>query len=361
MTDRTRCFMNRLWIPLHGGIRELVMDEAHNSRYSVHPGSDKMYHDLKALYWWPHMKADIAKYVSKCLSCSNVKVEYPKPSGLLRQPEILMWKWEQILMDFITKLPRTPSGYDTIWVIVDRLRKSAYFLAIKETDKMEKLTRIYIKEVVARHGVPISIISDRDARFTSNFWKSLHKSLGTRLDMSTAYHPQTDGQSERTIQTLEDMLRACVIDFGDSWETHLLLVEFSYNNSYHTSIQPEPFEALYGRKCHSPVCWAEIVDSQITGPELVHETTEKIVQIQNRMAAARDQQKSYADKCCKPLEFQVGDGVLPKVSPWKGVIQFGKRGKLSPRYVGPFEILKRIGQVGYKLKLPDELSGPNNF
>ncbi|KAD3067360.1 hypothetical protein E3N88_35240 [Mikania micrantha] len=249
-----------------------------------------------------------------------------------------MWKWEQILMDFITKLPRTPSGCDTIWVIVDRLTKSAHFLAIKETDKMEKLTRIYIKEVVARHGVPISIISDRDARFTSNFWKSLHKSLGTRLDMSTAYHPQTDGQSERTIQTLEDMLRACVIDFGDSWENHLPLVEFSYNNSYHTSIQAAPFEALYG-------------------PELVHETTEKIVQIRNRMAAARDRQKSYADKCRKPLEFQVGDRVLLKVSPWKGVIRFGKRGKLSPRYVGPFEILKRIGPVAYQLKLLDELSG----
>ncbi|KAD5960350.1 hypothetical protein E3N88_11822 [Mikania micrantha] len=218
-------------------------------------------------------------------------------------------------MDFITKLPRTPSGCDTIWVIVDRLTKSAHFLAIKETDKMEKLTCIYIKKLVARHGVPISIISDRDARFTSNFWKSLHKSLGTRLDMSTAYHPQTDGQSE------------------------------------------PPFEALYGRKCRSPVCWAEIGDSLITGPELVHETTEKIVQIRNRMAAARDRQKSYADKRRKPLEFQVGDRVLLKVSPWKGVIRFGKRGKLSPRYVGPFEILKRIGPVAYQLKLPDELSG----
>ncbi|KAD2393508.1 hypothetical protein E3N88_40485 [Mikania micrantha] len=167
-------FINRLWIPLYGGLRELVMDKAHKSRYSVHPGSDKMYHNLKALYWWPRMKVDIAKYVSKWLTCSKVKVEYQKPSGLLQQPEIPMWKWEQISMDFITKLPRTPSGCDTIWVIVDRLTKSAHFLAVKETDKMEKLTRIYIKEVVARHGVPISIISDRDARFIPNFWKSLH-------------------------------------------------------------------------------------------------------------------------------------------------------------------------------------------
>ena len=157
-------------------------------------------------------------------------------------------------MDFITKLPKTSSGCDIIWVIVDRLTKSAHFLASRETDKMEQLTRIYIKEVVSRHGVPISIISDRDARFTSRFWQTLQKVLSTRLDMSTAYHPQTDGQGERTIQTLEDMLRACVVDFGNGWENHLPLVEFSYNNSYHTSIQTAPFEALYGRKCRSPIC-----------------------------------------------------------------------------------------------------------
>ena len=287
-SDGIRYFMERIWVPYFGNLRELVMDEAHKSRYTVHPGSDKMYHDLKVLYWWPGMKADIATYVSKCLTCAKVKVEYQKPSGLLQQPEIPMWKWEQISMDFITKLPKTSSGCDTIWVIVDRLTKSIHFLAIKETDKMERLTRIYIKEVFSWHGVPISIISDRDARFTSRFWQTLQKAFVKRLDMSTAYHPQTNGQSERTIQTLEDMLRACVVDFGNGWENHLPLVEFSYNNSYHTSIQAAPFEALYGRKCRSPICWAEVGDSQLTGPELVNETTEKIVQSRNRMAAARD-------------------------------------------------------------------------
>ncbi|KAI3825372.1 hypothetical protein L1987_06855 [Smallanthus sonchifolius] len=153
------------------------------------------------------------------------------------------------------------------------------------------------------------------------------------------------------------MLRACVIDFGNTWESHLPLVEFSYNNSYHTSIMAAPFEALYGRKCRSPICWAEVGDRQLTGPELVFETSEKIVQIQNRMVAARDRQKSYADKSRKPLEFQVGDMVLLKVSPWKGVICFGKRGKLNPRYVGPFKIVKRIGLVVYQLDLPEGLSG----
>nr|GEX27525.1 putative reverse transcriptase domain-containing protein [Tanacetum cinerariifolium] len=187
-------------------------------------GSDKMYQDLKKLYWWPNMKAIIAEYVGKCLTCSRVKAECQKPSGLLVQPEIPTWKWERITMDFLTKLPKTSNGHDTIWVIVDHLTKLAHFIPTRETDSMETLTRLYIKEIVSRH------------------------------DMSTSYLPETDGQSERTIQTLEDMLRACVIDFGKGWEKHLPLVEFSYNKSYDASIKAAPFEALYGRKCRSPVC-----------------------------------------------------------------------------------------------------------
>ncbi|GJW50207.1 putative reverse transcriptase domain-containing protein [Tanacetum coccineum] len=198
---------------------------------------------------------------------------------------------------------------------------------MKETDTMEKLTRQYLKEVVSRHGVPVSIIFYRD-----------------------------NGQSERTIQTLEDMLRACVMDFGKGWDRHLPLIEFSYNNSYHTSIKAAPFEALYGRKCRSPICWAEVGDAQLTGLEIVRETTEKIIQIKHRLQASRDQQRSYADKRRKPLEFQVGDKVMLKVSPWKGVIRFGKRGKLNPRYIGPFKILAKVGTVAYRLELPKKLS-----
>ncbi|GJV08093.1 putative reverse transcriptase domain-containing protein [Tanacetum coccineum] len=240
--------------------------------------SEKMYLDLKKLYWWPNMKAIIAEYVGKCLTCSRVKAEY-------------------------------------------RLTKSAHFILTEATDSMETLTRLYIKEIVSRHRVPISIISDHDSHFTSRFWQSMQNALGTQLDMSTSYHPETDGQSERTIQTLEDMLRACVIDFGKGWERHLPLVEFSYNNNYHASIKAAPFEALY---------------------------------------AARDRQRSYANVRRKPLEFQVGDHVMLKVSPRKGVIQFGKRGKLNPRYIGPFKILKRVGPVAYKLELPEELSNVYN-
>ncbi|GJY04333.1 putative reverse transcriptase domain-containing protein [Tanacetum coccineum] len=315
------CLNNRSWIPLYSDLRALIMHESHKSKYSIHPGSDKMYQDLKKLYWWPNMKAEIATYVSKCLTCT-----------------------------------KTETGQDTIWVIVDRLTKSAYFLPMREDEMLEKLMRQYLKEVVSRHGVPVLIISDRDGKFTSHFRKSLNKALGTRLDMSTAYHPETDGQSERTIQTLEYMLRACVLDFRKGWDRHLPLVEFSYNNSYHTNIKAAPFEELYGRKRRSPICWAEVGDSQLTGPHIIHETTEKIVQIKSRIQAARDRQKSYVDIRRKPLEFQVGYKVMLKVSPWKGVIRFGKQGKLNPRYIGPFKIIDKVGIVAYRLKLPEQLS-----
>nr|GEV01846.1 putative reverse transcriptase domain-containing protein [Tanacetum cinerariifolium] len=270
--------------------------------------------------WIPYR--EIATYVSKCLTCAKVKAECQKPSGLLVQPVILVWKWENITMNFVTKLPNTSIGQDTIWVIVDRLIKFAHFLPMKDTDSMEKLTRQYLKEVVSRHGVPVLIISNRDSKYTSHFWQSLNKALGTQLDMSMAYHPQTDGQSKITIQTLKDMLRACVIDFGKGWDRHLPFVEFSYNNSYHTSIKAAPFEALYDKKCRSPICWVE---------------------------------RSYVDRRCKPLEFEVGDKVMLKVSPWKGVIRFGKWEKLNPRYIRPFKILAKVGTLAYRLELPEQL------
>ncbi|GJW67674.1 putative reverse transcriptase domain-containing protein [Tanacetum coccineum] len=227
-SDGTLCLKDRSWIQCFVNLRDVIMHESHKLKYSIHLGSDTMYHDLKKLYWWPNMKVEIATYVSKCLTCAK------------------------IAMDFVTKLLKTSTGQDTIWVIVDRLTKSAHFLPIKETDSMGKLTRQYMKE-------------------------SLQKALGTQLYMSTAYHPQMDGQSERTIHTLEDMLRACVIDFIKGW--------------------------------------AEVVDSQLTRPEIIHETTKKIIQIKSRIQVARDRQKSYADNRHKPLEFQFRDKVMLKVSP----------------------------------------------
>nr|GEX51653.1 reverse transcriptase domain-containing protein [Tanacetum cinerariifolium] len=228
--------------------------------------------------------------------------------------------------------------------------------ALSRKDKeLIRLCALVVTEIVCRQGVRVSIISDRDPRFASRFWKSLQKSLGMNLDIRTTYHPETDGQSERTIQTLEDMLRACMMDFGSGWDKHLHLAEFSHNNSYHTSIKASPFEALYKRKCRLPVCWSEVGDAQLTGPEMIHKTIEMIVQIKNRLLAARRRQKSYTDVRRKPLEFEVGDKVMLKVSPWKGVIRFGKCLKLSPRYIGPFNILSRVGPMAYKLELPGEL------
>ncbi|GJU16212.1 reverse transcriptase domain-containing protein [Tanacetum coccineum] len=240
-----------------GDTRYLIMHESHKSRYSIHPGSDKMYHDLKMLYWWPNIKADIATYVSKCLTCAKVKAEHQRPSGLLVQPDIPEWKWEKITMDFITKLPKTEAGYDSIWVIVDRLQSCSLICMMKRI-RAEKFQGLNIIILVARHGIPVSIISDRDSHFTLRVWQSLHKALGMQLNLSTAYHPQTDGQSERTIQTLEDMLKACVIDFGNG-------------------------------QCRSHcVCWAEVGEAQLTGPEIIHETTENIFKIRDRMQAAHD-------------------------------------------------------------------------
>ncbi|KAI3775098.1 hypothetical protein L1987_49666 [Smallanthus sonchifolius] len=309
--------LDRIWVPYRDDLRIFLMNESHKTQYS------------------PNIRS---------LPDSSNNMKLPCVSG-----RTLLWTSSP-------KLPRTSSGHDSIWVIIDRLTKSAHFLPIREDYRVEKLAQIYIDEIVSRHGIPLNIISDRDSRFTSRFWQSLQSALGTRLDLSTAYHPQTDGQTKRTIQTLEDMLRACVIDFGGNWNSHLPLIEFSYNNSYHTSINMAPFEALYGRKCRSPICWNEIGEAQITGPELIQETTDKISFIRDNIRVARSRQKSYADNRRKPLEFQVGDMVLLKVSPWKGVVRFGKKGKLAPRYVGPFKILERVGKVAYKLDLPSELS-----
>nr|GFA57670.1 reverse transcriptase domain-containing protein [Tanacetum cinerariifolium] len=195
----TLCLKGRSWLPCYEDLRSMIMHESHKSKYSIHPGSKKMYQDVKKLYWWPNMKADIATYVSKCLTCTRIRAEHQRPSGLLVQLAILEWKWDNITMDFITKLPKSSQGFDTIWVIMDRLIKSAHFLPIRENDPLDKLARLYLNRIVVRHRIPISIICDRDGRFTSNFWKSFQKALGTDICMSTAYHPETDGQSERTI------------------------------------------------------------------------------------------------------------------------------------------------------------------
>ena len=331
-------------VPEIGELRREIMEEAHSSTYAMHPGSTKMYHTLREHYWWKDMKKEIANFVSRCLTCQQVNAEHQKPAGKIQALPIPVWKWDKITMDFVTGLLRTRRQHDAIRVIVDRLTKSAHFLPVSNDDPLDKLAQLYVEEIVRLHGVPISIVSNRDPRFTSRFWSSLQDAMGTRLHFSTAFHPQTDGKSERTIQTLEDMLRACVIEFKGRWDMHLSLMEFAYNNSYQSSIGMAPFEALYGRKFCTPVCWDEVGERRLIGPELVQITLDKIQIVRDRLKIARDRQKSYADKRRRDLQFKVGDRVFLKVSPWKGVLRFGRRGKLRPRYIGPYEIIARVDQ-----------------
>ncbi|GAU41290.1 hypothetical protein TSUD_374150 [Trifolium subterraneum] len=267
------------------------------------------------------------------------KIKHQKPSGLLQPLFIPEWKWDSIVMDFVGGLPKTAKGNEVIWVVVDRLTKSAHFIAIKIGTLVPKLAEIYVEQIIRLHGIPSSIVSDRDPKFTSRFWESMQEALGTKLRLSSAYHPQTDGQSERTIQSLEDLVRACVLEQGESWDSCLPLMEFTYNNSFQSSIGMAPFEALYGRRC-------------LLGPDIVQETTEKIRMIREKMKASQSRQKSYHDKKRKDVEFQEGDHVFLRVTSTTGVGRALKSKKLTSKFIGPYQISERIGKVAYRIALP---------
>src|SRR4051812_7494845 len=356
----TLWFEDRVYVPNDPEIRKLILQEAHDSPYSIHPGNTKMYLDLKETFWWTGMKKDIAAYVAVWDVCHRVKAEHQKPAGLLQPLPIPEWKWDKIGMYFITGLPRTRSGYDLIWVVVDRLTKVAHFIPVKTTYTSAKLAKIYMSTIVCLHGVPKSIVSDRGTQFTLHFWRQLHESLGTRLEFSTNFHPQTDGHTERTKQILEDMLRACALDYGSSWDESLLYAEFSYNNSYQASIEMAPFEFLYGRKCTTPLLWNGVGERNLFGPELIKEAEEKVRMVKNKLKIAQSRQKSYVDPKHREVTYEVGDRTYLRVSPLHGVKRFGVKGKLAPRYVGPFKILSRKGEFAYEIELPESLSAVHN-
>jgi transposase InsO family protein len=344
-------------VPDVNDLRKLILSKAHDTAYSIHPGSTKMYYDLKERFWWYGIKRSVAEYVAICDTCQRVKAEHQRPAGLLQPLKIPEWKWEEITMDFIVGLPRTQKGYNSIWVVVDRLMKVAHFIPVNTTYSSARLTELYISRIVCLHGVPKKIISDRGSQFTSRFWEQLHDSLDTKLHFSTAYHPQTDGQTERTNQVLEDMLRACAIQYGTSWDKCLPYAEFSYNNSYQASLKKSPFEALYGRKCRTLLYWDQIGERQVFGPDIVEEAEQLVQQVRENLRVAQTRQKSYADVRRQDLTFAVGDHVYLKVSPMRGIRRFHVRGKLAPRYIGPFKVLERKGEVAYRLELPPSLSG----
>ncbi|KAE8735791.1 Detected protein of unknown function [Hibiscus syriacus] len=322
-SDENLYCKGRIIIPDNDDLKKEILTEAHCSPLTMHPGGTKMYMDLKDRFWWSGMKRSITEFVSKCLICQQVKAEHQVPSGLLQPLFIPQWKWENVTMDFVLGLPLTPNKRESIWVIVDQLTKSAHFFPVR-----------------------------------TDF--SIEKALGTRLNFSTAFNPQTDGQSERTIQVLEDMLRACIMEFKGSWEKYLPLAKFAYNNSYQSSIKMAPYEALYGRKCRTPLNWYELKDRSVLGPDLIQDVEQKVREIQHNLKVASDRQKSYSDLKRKEIEFEVGDKVFLKISPWKNVLRFGRKGKLSPRFIGPYEIVKRVGPVAYQLTLSPEMEKIHN-
>jgi hypothetical protein len=354
--EGTIWFRNRICVPDVGDLRKTILREAHDSAYSIHPGSTKMYPDLKQRYWWYGMKRDVAAHVALCDTCHRVKAEHQRPSGLLQPLKVPEWKWEEIGMDFIVGLPRIRDGYDSIWVIVDHLTKVAHSIPVRTTYTGAKLAELYMSRIVCLHGVPKKIVSDRGTQFTSHFWEKLHESLGTKLNFSSAYHPQTDGQTERSNQILVDMLRACALKHGGSWDKGLPYAEFSYNNSYQASLKMAPFEELYGRKCRTPFYWSQTGESQLFGTDIVKEAERQVQIIRENLRSAQSRQKSYADGKRRDVVLQEGDYVYLTVSPIRGLRRFKVKGKLSPRFIEPFKILERVGEVAYRLELPNQLT-----
>ncbi|WVZ63667.1 hypothetical protein U9M48_013281 [Paspalum notatum var. saurae] len=316
-------YKNWICVPDVDSIKKLILSEAHDTTYSIHLGST-MYHDLKERL--------------------NI-----------RDLQILEWKWEEISMDFIVGLPRTQKGYNSIWIVVDRLTKVAHFIPVNTTYSGARLAELYISRIVCLHGVPKRIISDRGSQFTSHFWEQLHDSLDSKLRFGTRYHPRTNGRTERTNQILEDMLRACAIQYGTSWDKSLPYAEFSYNNSYQASLKKSPFEALYARRCRTPLFWNQTGEKQVFGPDLIRDAEQQIKMVRENLRVAQSRQKSYADVRRRDLTFKVDDFVYLKVSPMKGIRRFNMKGKLAPRYIGPFKIVERKGE-----ELPSNLSGIHN-
>jgi transposase InsO family protein len=324
-------FGQRLVIPRDRDLKKEILDEALLSKFTIHPGSTKIYRDLRENFWWSNMKGEIVEYVSGCDTCQRIKASHLKTAGQMQPLSIPAWKWDDISMDFIVGLPLPPRKHDSIWVIVNRLTKTAHFIPVHTTYSAERYAEIYVDLVVHLHSVPKTILSDRGTQFVALFWAQVHESLGTKLIHSSSYHPQTDGQTERVNQIVEDMLRACVIHFDKSWDKGLALAEFAYNNSYQASLKMAPFEALYGRRCRTPLNLSQAGERTLFGPKLVQEAEEKVGVIRENLRAAQMRQKSYHDKVKAPREFEVGNYVYLKVSPTRGVQRFGVKGKLAPR------------------------------
>eukprot|EP00253_Pinus_taeda_P020306 PITA_20306 len=354
-------FQKRLYVPNQSRIRNLIMDEFHVSHYAGHPGYQKMITAIRKEYFWPGMKKDIVEYLSRCLECQQIKAEHQHPARLLKPLPVPEWKWEIISMDFITGLPKTKRNNDSIFVVVDKLSKAAHFIPVQSTYRAAQIAHIFMQNVFKLHGLPKTIISDRDVKFTSAFWKTLFVELGTQLNFSTAYHPQTDGQTERVNQMVEDMLRAYVMQQPTRWEDYLHLVEFAYNNGYHTLTQMSPFEVMYRWKCRTPTSWGGPEDKLSLGPKMLKEMEDMVKRVRVNLKATQDRQKNFADRKRRFKEFQVGDHVYIRIQAKRSTLQWSGCTKLAPRYCGPFQILARVEPVAYQLALPSHIRVHNVF
>ncbi|WVZ81007.1 hypothetical protein U9M48_028434, partial [Paspalum notatum var. saurae] len=305
----TLWYKNWICVPNVDSIKKLILSEARDTAYSIHPCSTKMYYDLKERFWWYGMKRAMAEYVAICDTCQRVKAEHQRPAGLLQPLKVPEWKWEEITMDFIVGLPRTQKGYNSIWVVVDRLTKVAHFIPINTTYSVAKLAELYISRIVCLHGVPKRIISDRGLQFTSRFWEQLHDSLDTKLRFSTTYHPQIDGSRR---------LKHCTARGAERRFSGIRLV---------------------------------------FGPDIIQDAKQQLRIVQENKRVAQSRQRSYADVRRRDLSFKVDDHVYLNVSPMRGIHRFNMKGKLAPRYIGPIKILEKKGEVAYRLELPPSLLG----
>eukprot|EP00253_Pinus_taeda_P002642 PITA_02642 len=355
------CFQKKIYVPNQTSIKEKILDEKHRIPYAGHPSYQKLITLLKKEYYWPGMKKDVVEYLARCLECQQVKAEHQHPAGLLQPIPIPKWKWETITMDFITGLPKSKRNNDSIMVVVDKLSKSSHFIPVQSTYRAAQIENIFMQNIFKLHGLPKVIISDRDVKFTSAFWRTLFEGLGTQLSFSTAYHPQTDGQTERVNQVLEDMLRTYVMQQPTRWEDYLHLVEFAYNNGYHSSLKMSPFEVLYGRKCRTPSSWGGPEDKFLLGPEMLEEMEVMVKKVRANLKMAQDRQKNFADRKRTFKEYQVGEHVYIRVRPRKSTLQWNACAKLAPRFCGPFQILARVGPVAYQLALPSHIRVHNVF